>query len=299
MSLECLITDIASLHSSPDNFLTVFLETSMASNALQQKYLDMAAAYTVVDGVLRRVQELRTDEQFTEIFMKATTAAEALDIEIPEQIPGQGRRRKVPEKFKYSSTSANEDHHVLTLEEYYRGKLYFTFLDILRQELERRFRGEGKNSSDILRSLHSLTDPAQWKNIDQGLNTVHSLCEFYGFQGEETHLQTELRVFHATYTCPERTAKAMLDVFKEFDAHTIFPTLFKLIKTYATLPVSTATVERTFSKLKIIKTRLRNLCGQERLSDLLLLAVEREIPVDNNEVLKIFIEMVPNRRLLL
>ncbi|KAI4802054.1 hypothetical protein KUCAC02_019913, partial [Chaenocephalus aceratus] len=114
----------------------VFLETSMASNALK----DLAAAYTVVDGVLRRVQELRTDEQFTEIVMKATTAAEALDIEIPEQIPGQGRRQKVPEKFKYSSTSANEDHHVLTLEEYYGGKLYFTFLDILRQELERRFR---------------------------------------------------------------------------------------------------------------------------------------------------------------
>ncbi|KAI4789231.1 hypothetical protein KUCAC02_035372 [Chaenocephalus aceratus] len=41
----------------------VFLETSMASNALQQKDLDLAAAYTVVDGVLlRRVQELRTDE---------------------------------------------------------------------------------------------------------------------------------------------------------------------------------------------------------------------------------------------
>ncbi|KAI4818620.1 hypothetical protein KUCAC02_003927 [Chaenocephalus aceratus] len=245
----------------------VFLETSMAYNALQQKDLDLAAAYTVVDGVLRRGQVLRTDEKFTEIFMKA----EALDIEIPEQIPGQGRRWKVPEKFKYSSTSANEDHHVLTLEEYYRGKLYFTFLYILRQELERRFRGEGKNSSDILRSLHSLTDPAQWKNIDQGLNTVHSLCEFYGFQGEEIHLKTELRVFHATYTCPERTAKAMLDVFKEFDVHTIFPTLFKLIKTYATLPVSTATVEHT----------------------------KREIPVDNNEVMMIFIEMAPNRRLLL
>ncbi|KAI4815924.1 hypothetical protein KUCAC02_006047 [Chaenocephalus aceratus] len=95
---------------------------------------------TIKERFLQLCDELRTDEQFTEIVMKATTAAEALDIEIPEQIPGQGRCRKVPEKFKYSSTSANEDHHVLTLEEYYRGKLYFTFLDILRQELERRFR---------------------------------------------------------------------------------------------------------------------------------------------------------------
>ncbi|KAJ4946437.1 hypothetical protein JOQ06_024104 [Pogonophryne albipinna] len=168
----------------------------------------------VLPAAMQYLEDLRKCEcRRSEICMKATTAAEALDIEIPEQIPGQGRRWKVPEKFKYSSTSANEDHHVLTLEEYW-GKLYFTFLYILRQELERRFRGEGKNSSDILRSLYSLTDPAQWKNIDQGLNTVHSLCEFYGFQGEEIHLKTELRVFHATYTCPERTAKAMLDVFK-------------------------------------------------------------------------------------
>lgn len=38
----------------------VFLETSLASNALQQKDLDLAAAYSVVDGVLKRVEELRT-----------------------------------------------------------------------------------------------------------------------------------------------------------------------------------------------------------------------------------------------
>ncbi|KAI9534096.1 hypothetical protein NQZ68_016814 [Dissostichus eleginoides] len=157
----------------------------MASNALQQKDLDLAAVYTVVDGVLRRVQELRTDEQFTEIFMKATTAAEALDIEIPEQIPGQGRRRKVPEKFKYSSTSANEDHHVLTLEEYYRGKLYFTFLDILRQELERRFRAGHQ--------YHLLFDPNRDPNRDLevgGVNpesplTLHA-CRII-FRSDELH----------------------------------------------------------------------------------------------------------------
>ncbi|KAI4799932.1 hypothetical protein KUCAC02_016470 [Chaenocephalus aceratus] len=156
----------------------VFLETSMAYNALQQKDLDLAAAYTVIDGVLRRGQVLRTDEKFTEIFMKA----EALDIEIPEQIPGQGRCWKVPEKFKYSSTSANEDHHVLTLEEYYRGKLYFTFLYILRQELERRFRASHLRSSPpwifcpVLQPLRHCWIPLPPPSISWGLPGQSSLA---------------------------------------------------------------------------------------------------------------------------
>lgn len=131
----------------------------------------------------------------------------------------------------------------------------------------------------------------------QGEDTARTLCAFYGLQGEEANLQTELRVFHAVYKC-QKTVTAMLEVFKENNADIIFPTLFKLTKIYATLPVSTATVERSFSKLKLVKTRLRNQCGQERLSDLLLLAIEKDIEINKHEVLKIFVDMTPNRRLL-
>jgi len=238
----------------------VFMETSVASKTLQKDDLDLAAAYFVLDGVLKRVVELRRDDQFSQIYNNARTTAEDNDMNIPTVIPG--RRRKVPAKLKYCSTSATEDDHVQSLEEYYRERIYYTFLDRLRQEIEKIFYGEA-HTRDIVMSLHSLTDPEQWKGIGQeGFDVAHSLCEFYGLQGEETSLQTELRVFHASYKCPKRTVKSMLEVFKEHDAHAIFPTLFKLIKTYATLPVSTATVERSFSKLNLVKTRLRNLCGQ-------------------------------------
>lgn len=40
------------------------------------------------------------------------------------------------------------------------------------------------------------------------------------------------------------------------------------------LPVTTASVEQSFSKLKLIKTQLRNRCGEGRLSDLLLLPIK-------------------------
>jgi hypothetical protein len=41
--------------------------------------------------------------------------------------------------------------------------------------------------------------------------------------------------------------------------------------------VTSAECERTFSKLALIKNKLRTTCGQERLENLLLCSVERDI----------------------
>jgi hypothetical protein len=50
----------------------------------------------------------------------------------------------------------------------------------------------------------------------------------------------------------------------------------RLIRLILTLPVSTATTERSFSAMKIIKTRLRNM-EDEFLADNMMLYIEKEI----------------------
>ena len=44
-----------------------------------------------------------------------------------------------------------------------------------------------------------------------------------------------------------------------------------------TVPVSSAECERSFSKLALMKIKLRTTCGQQRLEKLLLCRVERDI----------------------
>ena len=51
----------------------------------------------------------------------------------------------------------------------------------------------------------------------------------------------------------------------------------RLLRLLLTLPVSTASAERAFSTLKIIKTRLRNKMEDEFLSNSLLVKIEGEI----------------------
>ncbi|KAK0138849.1 Zinc finger MYM-type protein 1 [Merluccius polli] len=114
----------------------IFNETAIASAALQRKNLDLSASYTIVEGVIERVKAMRTDEEFKK------GKPRAAGIEVPEEIPGQARRRKVPQKYNFGSKSATEDYQAQDLEEHYRGKVFFSFLDRLSHELHRRFKGK-------------------------------------------------------------------------------------------------------------------------------------------------------------
>ena len=51
----------------------------------------------------------------------------------------------------------------------------------------------------------------------------------------------------------------------------------RLIRLVLTLPVSTATTERAFSAMKLLKTRLRNKMEDNFLRDCMIVYIEREI----------------------
>ena len=72
----------------------------------------------------------------------------------------------------------------------------------------------------------------------------------------------------------------------------IFPEMFKMINIMLTLPVGTATVERSFSQMKTIKTSLRNRLNDTNLKRLMRIAIEGpEMKlIDFDEVLDVFRE---------
>ena len=57
----------------------------------------------------------------------------------------------------------------------------------------------------------------------------------------------------------------------------LFPLTNRIYKLALTAPVTVATNQRTFSKLKIVKTALRNSTSDDRLFNLILLNCEKDI----------------------
>lgn len=56
----------------------------------------------------------------------------------------------------------------------------------------------------------------------------------------------------------------------------IYPNIEIALRIFLTLPLTVASCERSFSKLKIIKNYLRSTLGQERLTNLGILLIELE-----------------------
>ena len=65
--------------------------------------------------------------------------------------------------------------------------------------------------------------------------------------------------------------------FKKNKLDVAYPNVAMLLRICETISVSTAGSERSFSELKLIKSNLRSTMGDERLSGLSLISVERAL----------------------
>lgn len=158
------------------------------------------------------------------------------------------------------------------------------FIDVLSQELHRRFRGDGEtHSSKVLNVLHGLMKASNWIGKDSmgpdSGEAIHTLCEFY--KSEDEMLTTELRDFHASFPATS-TMKGMLKILRQQWTGYLSNTGGNdknICKIAYTIPVSR------------VNNTLRSLCMEERISD-------KDIPLNHNEVISIYRDMAPRRSLL-
>lgn len=68
------------------NHLSSLPVTAIASNALQQKDMDLGAAYKVVNGVLQGLAHNRTEEEFVNMYKQATGKAASVGLNPPNEI---------------------------------------------------------------------------------------------------------------------------------------------------------------------------------------------------------------------
>ncbi|XP_028081111.1 zinc finger MYM-type protein 1-like [Camellia sinensis] len=70
----------------------------------------------------------------------------------------------------------------------------------------------------------------------------------------------------------------------------VYPLVYLLLTLALILPVATATVDRVFSAMNIVKNRLRNRIGDEWMNDSLIVYIERDIfdGIDNDTIMERF-----------
>ena len=102
---------------------------------------------------------------------------------------------------------------------------------------------------------------------------------YNGDPGED--LVTEVRSFRRQFLkeLQDDSSVSVLDMYNiliDARLQVSMPELVTACVFFMTLPVTAATAERSFSKLKIIKTYLRSTMSQERLDGLAIISIEHE-----------------------
>ncbi len=79
------------------------------------------------------------------------------------------------------------------------------------------------------------------------------------------------------------------ELFSENNFHIALSSMNELLKILWTISVNSCECERSFSCLKRLKSYLRNSMGEERLSGIALLNIERNIEINFDQIVTDFI----------
>lgn len=165
------------------------------------------------------------------------------------------------------------------------------FISTLKDNISSRF-----TSQDVV-SAFSIFDPKKVPSLespkfkDYGEDSLKVLIDHYGvdrladtLDGEEcskpalisVDVCSEWKTFrqYLTKQAKEDAKSQIQELMTNEMLITMFPHLNILADVCLSIPVGTASVERSFSQMKMIKTRLRNRIGETSLSHLMKIAIE-------------------------
>ena len=207
---------------------------------------------------------MRNAEAFNSFFDKVVKSASDLGIGTPK-LP---RYRRVPARLDGGSSP----HQFETPQDYCRH-LYYQACDLLVQELEDRF--QQKDLLPTVLTLESLLlKAAREEEFEEEIKKVEASCYKGDFDFPRLKRQLLLVADVMKQASPPLRTVTSIRTIDEFtnSIQTMLTEVHKLIRLYLTLPVTSATSERTFSALRWLLTYLRS-----TMTEKLLLHIHKEL----------------------
>ncbi|XP_020266691.1 zinc finger MYM-type protein 1-like [Asparagus officinalis] len=249
----------------------VFFAINMVSKKLQNKNMNINTTMNQVRDVMLYFENFRNDG-----FEKSLDIARsvAFDMNVDPTFP---TKRRIIRKKQPGET--DHDEEMQSTEESFRVNYFLIVVDMAINSLKERFE-QLKTfesifgflcDSDTLKSL----DDSKLRNCCNHLESVLSHNDSSDIDLND--MFSELRVLQKTLPEVSMTAIQILKFVKQADC---YPNVSIAYRILLTVSVSVATAERSFSKLKLVKTYLRSTMAQERLNNLAILSIENEMLQD-------------------
>nr|XP_028961687.1 zinc finger MYM-type protein 1-like [Malus domestica] len=263
--------------------------TNDLSQALQKNHQEIVNAMALVNTCKEQLLYMRNDEGFDLLVDKVSSFCVQHHIEIinmDEAYVAQGRSRR--------------NTHKKTNRHRYKVELFFVVIDSQLTELNDRF---NETSTELLICLASLSPNDSFIAFNK--EKLLRLAQLYpqDFTKQDLlALKDQLDIYiHSMHSRSEFSQlQSISDLAKkmvEKGLHRVFQYVYLLIELALVLPVATASVERAFSAMNIIKSPLHNRMGDQWLNDSLVVYIEKDVfsCIDNETIMTRFQSMKSRR----
>lgn len=295
-------------------FQRIFGILAPFTKILQAPDIDLLQAMDMLDTSFEKISNLRSEAVLIKIIAEAREFAANAEKTVDGRIQIEPLQEKRVRKVTRRQASQSEDDPVIGSLNKLRIEFYYTVIDCILGQLRERFYGtsfEHSNQEDetaeILRDIawlsHSKIEQVRQnsESLPQSafarVSAVHHLFLEQGAVREQ-YLQfaTHCKTIMANIPVPEGYERGknwsglseLFYVMAVSGVGQVFPDLYSLVRIAVTMPVTSVTAEVTFSKLKLVLTRLRSTMGEDRLEDLITLSCENDIDLDLERVTDMF-----------
>ena len=254
----------------------VLTSINIASKFLQMRQMDLGKSASELERALKSVEEMRN--QWDAIMKESTILA----LKVGISVSFAEKRKKKVKKF-YDEIA--HDEPIEDLEKKFRVEIFSRIIDTVTQRLQERFKGQqfvAKTFNFLLPKNLIKSSDNDVKIAAKNFMSIYK-TDFSADDNEYAHadLCEEIlsfkNVFKEELTNNEfQSISDVLKYIQECELTSSYSNLVLAIIIFMTLPVTVASAERSFSKLKLIKTYLRSSIAQDRLDVLAIISIEIE-----------------------
>ena len=248
----------------------------LVNRSLQGKNISLHDAVGMLQGLTDAMQNIR-DTGSAEAIKKAKEIAQQVNV---DQDFREDRTRK---KKRMVSESAEDESYKFTAEQRFKIELT-SVVDYILSDLSWRYKklhevashfqflhGKELKAAAVEELQKHAAELAAKYHKDLNVTDVVSEVETFKFQASSLIQDLDTA-----------TPLQLLNFIHAYSLEDVYPNIEIALRLFLTLPVTVASCERSFSKLKLVKNYLRSSMGQDRLSGLSVISIEYDIARELN-----------------